>query len=98
LRSEIPRVVGMTNVMGGSCLLIPNVRRRIEFTSEWQYDTGSKRRNAHQGKRKRRHPTWACYHTVLDIFVQDKIEDGIVDRVVGAPFAVLVAEELFASR
>jgi len=34
---------------------------------------------------------------VLDIFVQDKIEDGIVGRVVGAPFAVLVAEELFAS-
>jgi len=41
LRSEIPRVVGMTNVMGGSCLLIPNVRRRIEFTSEWQYDIGA---------------------------------------------------------
>jgi hypothetical protein len=35
---------------------------------------------------------------VLDIFVQDKIEDGIVDRVVSAPFAVLVAEELFDSR
>jgi hypothetical protein len=31
---------------------------------------------------------------VLDIFVQD----GIVGRVVGAPFAVLVAEELFTSR
>jgi uncharacterized membrane protein len=31
----------MTNVMGGSCLLIPNVRRRIEFTSEWQYDIGA---------------------------------------------------------
>ncbi len=44
-----------------------------------------------------RHPTWACYHTVLDIFVQDEIEYGIVGRVVGAPFAVLVAEELFAS-
>jgi hypothetical protein len=53
---------------------------------------------AESGKRKRRHPTWACYHTVLGIFVQDKIEDGIVGRVVCAPFAVLVAEELFASR
>src|SRR2546425_12256282 len=47
--------------------------------------------------RARRHPTWACYHTVLDTFVHDEIEYGIVGRVVGAPFAVLVAEELFAS-
>src|SRR5437588_7281059 len=47
--------------------------------------------------RTRRHPTWACYHTVLDTFVHDEIEYGIVGRVVGAPFAVLVAEELFAS-
>jgi len=45
----------------------------------------------------RRHPTWACYHTVLDTFVQDEIEYGIIGRVVGAPFAVLVAEELFTS-
>jgi len=47
--------------------------------------------------RTRRHPTWACYHAVLDTFVQDEIEYGIIGRVVGAPFAVLVAEELFAS-
>ena len=47
--------------------------------------------------RTRRHPTWACYHTVLDTFVHDEIEYGIIGRVVGAPFAVLVAEELFAS-
>jgi uridine phosphorylase len=47
--------------------------------------------------RAHRHPTWACYHTVLETFVQDEIEYGIVGRVVGAPFAVLVAEELFAS-
>jgi uridine phosphorylase len=51
----------------------------------------------HATDRTRRHPTWACYHTVLDTFVQDEIEYGIVGRVVGAPFAVLVAEELFAS-
>src|SRR6266571_2125026 len=44
-----------------------------------------------------RHPTWACYHTVLETFVQDEIEYGIIGRVVGAPFATLVAEELFAS-
>jgi uridine phosphorylase len=44
-----------------------------------------------------RHPPWACYHTNLDTFVHNEIEFGIVGRVVGAPFAVLVAEELFAS-
>ena len=44
-----------------------------------------------------RHPTWACYHTMLDTFVYGEVEYGIVGRVVGAPFAVLVAEELFAS-
>ncbi len=51
----------------------------------------------HATGRTRHHPTWACYHTVLDTFVHDEIEYGIVGRVVGAPFAVLVAEELFAS-
>ncbi len=45
----------------------------------------------------RRHPTWACYHTVLDTFLYDGIEFGVIGRVVGASFAVLVAEELFAS-
>ncbi|MHB8596313.1 MAG: nucleoside phosphorylase [Ktedonobacteraceae bacterium] len=44
-----------------------------------------------------RHPAWACYHTTLWTFEQHGIEYGIVGRVVGAPFAVLVAEELFAS-
>lgn len=47
--------------------------------------------------RLHRHPTWACYHTLLDTFVHEEIEYGIIGRVVGAPFAVLVAEELFAS-
>lgn len=44
-----------------------------------------------------RHSTWACYHTTLDTFWHDEIEFGIVGRVVGAPFAVLVAEELFVT-
>ena len=43
------------------------------------------------------HAAWACYHTQLHTFVHDEIEYGTVGRVVGAPFAVLVAEELFAS-
>jgi uridine phosphorylase len=43
------------------------------------------------------HQTWACYHTQLDTFVYEGMSYGIIGRVVGAPFAVLVAEELFAS-
>jgi uridine phosphorylase len=44
-----------------------------------------------------RHPQWACYHTHLYVFEQDGCPYGIVGGAVGAPFAVLVAEELFAS-
>ncbi len=43
------------------------------------------------------HDTWACYHTRLDTFAHEDMSYGIIGRVVGAPFAVLVAEELFAS-
>ena len=39
---------------------------------------------------------WPCYHSELDVFSLGGREVGIVGRVVGAPFAVLVAEELFA--
>jgi len=41
--------------------------------------------------------SWACYHTELYDFEYDGITLGIVGLAVGAPFAVLVAEELFAS-
>src|SRR5438445_535454 len=47
--------------------------------------------------RARRHPEWACYHTELHVFEQDATLFGIVGGAVGAAFAVLVAEELFAS-
>jgi uridine phosphorylase len=40
---------------------------------------------------------WPCYHTELDTFDLGGHRVGIVGRVVGASFAVLVAEELFAS-
>jgi uridine phosphorylase len=40
---------------------------------------------------------WPCYHTELDTFDLAGQEIGIIGRVVGASFAVLVAEELFAS-
>lgn len=47
----------------------------------------------------KRYKSWACYHTNLDTFLDMDLglEFGIIGRVVGAPFAVLVAEELFAS-
>ncbi len=40
---------------------------------------------------------WACYHTELYRSTGHEIELGIVSCAVGASFAVLVAEELFAS-
>jgi uridine phosphorylase len=45
----------------------------------------------------RLNPTWACYHTSLYDFTRDGIDFGIVGCAVGASFAVLVAEEMFAS-
>ena len=41
--------------------------------------------------------TWACYHTQLIRVVESELEFGFVGYAVGASFAVLVAEELFAS-
>jgi uridine phosphorylase len=40
---------------------------------------------------------WPCYHTRLDTFTLAGQTVGIVGCAVGAPFAVLIAEELFAS-
>jgi len=42
-------------------------------------------------------PNWPCYHTALDTFTLARQTVGIVGCAVGAPFAVLIAEELFAS-
>jgi uridine phosphorylase len=57
--------------------------------------------DAEQAPRKQRstfiHDGWACYHTELYVFRHDGHDYGIVGRAVGAAFAVLVAEELFAS-
>ena len=47
--------------------------------------------------RARRHDGWVCYHTDLHIFEEAGLTFGIVGCAVGASFAVLVAEELFAS-
>lgn len=42
-------------------------------------------------------PAWPCYHTTLDTFALGGQVVGIIGCAVGAPFAVLVAEQLFAS-
>ena len=43
------------------------------------------------------HPGWACYHTEMWVTDLNGIEVGVVGMAVGAPFAVLVAEQLAAS-
>jgi uridine phosphorylase len=40
---------------------------------------------------------WPCYHTELDCFSLGGQQVGLIGRVVGSSFAVLVAEQLFAS-
>lgn len=47
-----------------------------------------------RGERSR---SWACYHTDLVAFSNAGREMGVVGRAVGSAFAVLVAEQLFAS-
>jgi uridine phosphorylase len=47
--------------------------------------------------RARPNQHWACYHTTLHDFEFDGMPFGIVGYAVGASFAVLVAEQLFAS-
>jgi uridine phosphorylase len=47
--------------------------------------------------RAHRDTSWACYHTDLYRATERGLELGIVGRAVGASFAVLVAEQLFAS-
>lgn len=47
--------------------------------------------------RARRHEGWVCYHTDMRVFDLDGHEIGVVGCAVGASFAVLVGEEMFAS-
>ena len=54
-------------------------------------------RNLRAAERASRHDGWACYHTELYVFRHEGNEYGIVGCAVGAAFAVLIAEELFAS-
>jgi uridine phosphorylase len=50
-------------------------------------------------RQARPHPGWACYHTDLVVFDLPGVPHpvGAIGRAVGAPFAVLLAEQLFAS-
>jgi len=50
-----------------------------------------------RAERTRRSQGWACYHTELYEFEHAAERFGIIGCAVGAPFAVLVAEQLFAS-
>lgn len=47
----------------------------------------------------RAHPVehWACYHTEMWRFEWEGVEIGVVGCAVGAPFAVLLAEQMFVS-
>ena len=54
-------------------------------------------RSLNSSGRARRDRSWSCYHTQLYRLSQDGFELGIIGCAVGASFAVLVAEELFAS-
>lgn len=47
--------------------------------------------------RGRRHEGWACYHTDMWTVDLDGMQVGVVGSAVGAPFAVLVAEQLAVS-
>ena len=54
-------------------------------------------RALHASGRSKRADGWACYHTDMDVTEHGGLEIGIVGLAVGAPFAVIVAEQLFAS-
>jgi len=53
-------------------------------------------RRLRQTAQARSFESWPCYHTRLDTFTLADQTVGIIGCAVGAPFAVLIAEELFA--
>jgi len=53
-------------------------------------------RHLQKSGRAARFDAWPCYHTDLYTFRLGEQTVGIIGCVVGAPFAVLIAEELFA--
>jgi len=47
--------------------------------------------------RVRRWPSWACFHTAMNVVDVDEGRVGVIARTIGGPYAVLVAEQLAAS-
>ena len=54
-------------------------------------------RHLKRAGRARREDAWACYHSELYVASEQGIDFGFVPCAVGASYAVLIAEELFAS-
>ena len=54
-------------------------------------------RNLRTTERASRHEGWACYHTEMYVSVATGTTTALSGCAVGAAFAVLIAEELFAS-
>lgn len=54
-------------------------------------------RNLKRSNAARRSPHWACYHSEMYEFEMDGVVYGIVACAVGASYAVLIAEQMFAS-
>jgi uridine phosphorylase len=54
-------------------------------------------RHLNRTGRARRFAAWPCYHSEMQVFALGGGEAGIVGCAVGAPYAVLVAEQAFAS-
>jgi uridine phosphorylase len=72
------------------------VKRRIPRTCVLDPD-GDMVKHLRRERRAARNPHWACYHSELYESQLDTGAIGIVGCAVGAPYAVLVAEEMFAS-
>lgn len=49
------------------------------------------------GRHLRPFETWACFHTAMFAGDLDGMQWGMVPRTIGGPYAVLVAEQLFAA-
>jgi uridine phosphorylase len=83
LLREARRQKGLTKVeVPATCILDPD---------------GDIVRRLRRENRSRPFESWPCYHTQLDTFELAGQTVGIIGCAVGAPFAVLIAEELFAS-
>lgn len=50
-----------------------------------------------QSGQSRRWPSWACFHTHMEVFDVEGMPVGIIARTIGGPYTVLIAEQLAAS-